>query len=144
MVKGETRSKQSTSQAAAVLFETIRGKGLFLQYYRKDHYDLMITDNTITRNIDCEKVHTSYCKYVLNPSKYVSNDACLGERGRTPVYNRVWPMAVSYWLRMAQGTENVLLNDAFACAKIDDNPWLQDIRHLLYKNGFGYADPPAP
>ena len=48
-------------------------------------------------------------------------------------------MAVSYWLRMAQGTENVLLNDAFACAKIDDHPWLQDIRHLLYKNGFGYA-----
>ena len=48
-------------------------------------------------------------------------------------------MAVSYWLRMPQGTENVLLNDAFACAKIDDHPWLQDIRNLLHTNGFGNA-----
>ncbi len=80
----------------------------------------------------------------LNQSKYASKDARMGELGRTPVdrtpvYNRVWSMAVTYWLRMAQGTENVLLNDAFACAKIDNHPWLKDIRHLLYKNGFGYA-----
>ncbi len=70
MVKRVTRSKQSTSQhaqAAAVLFEMIRDKKLLLQHYRRDHYDIVVTDNTITRHVDFEKVHTSYCKYVFKP-----------------------------------------------------------------------------
>ncbi len=55
MVKRVTRSKQSTSQTAAVHFETIRNKELFLQHHRKDHYDIVVTDNPIKRNIDFEK-----------------------------------------------------------------------------------------
>ncbi len=46
--------KRVTKSAAAV--ETIRDKELFLQHYRKDHYDIVVTNyNTITRNIDFDK-----------------------------------------------------------------------------------------
>ncbi len=49
-------------------------------------------------------------------------------------------MCIRIWaLRLEQGTPGLLVNKAFECAKTEKHQWVQNIRHLLYRNGFGYA-----
>ncbi len=42
-------------------------------------------------------------------------------------------LALAYWLRMEEGTENVLLNNAFNSMKRENHPWLQNVYFFLFK-----------
>jgi uncharacterized protein YbaR (Trm112 family) len=63
----------------------------------------------------------------------------MAELGRHPIHNKVWALAANYWLRLEQGTPNLLVNKAYSEAKRERHQWVQGIRYLLMRNGFGYA-----
>ncbi len=48
-------------------------------------------------------------------------------------------LTIKYWLRLAQGSENHLANQAYMCAKAESHDWLDSIKSILHSNGFGYA-----
>ena len=53
--------------------------------------------------------------------------------------HKVWTHVIRYWLRLEKGTCNEIVNRAWECAREQMHPWAQNVRHLLYRNGFGYA-----
>ncbi len=69
--------------------------------------------------IDCEidQTHNICCKYTLGISKYTSGTLTLGEIGKFVFSHKASVLAIAYWLRMEQGTENVLLNKEFNSMK---------------------------
>ncbi len=79
-----------------------------------------------------EQVHTDFCKYTLNVSKYASNDACMGELGRYPISILLHFMApnTGHDLKMARTT--FLFSKAWELTGAEMLPWAEDIRHLFY------------
>ncbi len=55
----------------------------------------------------------------------------LGELGKFPLSHKASVLALAYWLRMEQGTENVLLNKTFNSMKRENHPWLQNVYCFL-------------
>ena len=84
-----------------------------------------------------EKTHSKFCKFVLNVSKYSSTSACMAEMGRYPLSFKIWSLCIKYWMRLANDTNNVLLNNAFQTVKEENHEWLQNIKYLLNLHGFG-------
>ena len=77
-------------------------------------------------------------KFVLNIPRQAGNHASRGELGRFPLCNKIWTLAAKYWLRLEHGTDNVFLNNAFACAKDENHTWIQQIHGILTKFGLGH------
>ena len=46
-------------------------------------------------------------------------------------------MIAQYWLRMEQGSCNLILNEAYQTCKLENHPWYQATKNILYKNGMG-------
>ena len=86
---------------------------------------------------DVDKAHMDFCKKSLNISKYASNTAVYFELGVTPLQHKMLSLAIKYWLRLTNGTENVLLNEAYKENLDEKFEWSQGINALLTKNGFG-------
>ena len=87
---------------------------------------------------DYEKIHTKFCKYVLNIPKQAGNDASRGELGRFPLSTKIWKHAIKYWLRLEKESENIFVNNAYRCAKMENHPWIQKVRNLLSRFGLGH------
>ena len=107
--------------------------------HSKQTCSVILGETSYGPNSSYEKVHTDFCKYTLNMSKYASTDACLGELGRYPIINTISLYCMKYWLRLEQGTKNKPLNEAWQITKDKMLPWAENIRHLLYRNGYGMA-----
>ncbi len=60
-----------------------------------------------------EKVHSSFCKFVLGVSKFSSNYAVLGELGRFPIEHRIMVSHILYWVRLENEDQGSLLKSAF-------------------------------
>ena len=86
-----------------------------------------------------EKFHTQFCKFVLNLPKQTGNNACRGELGRFPICNKIWSLAIKYWLRLEHGTDNVFLNNAYNCAKTENHKWVQQVYGILKTYGMGHV-----
>ena len=111
-----------------------------------------IHDDVMVRNYDFdfdkllyEKLHTRFCKITLNVSKYSSNYACRAELGRYPLCYKMWNLSIQYWLRLENGTNNIILNNAYNCVKQENHDWIQSIQYLLSLNGLGniWLQPPS-
>ena len=88
---------------------------------------------------DVEKMHADYCKRTLNMSKYSSTTAIYSELGVYPVENQACSLAIKYWLRLVNDTENHLLNECYIESKDGNFEWLEGIKALLKINGFNNA-----
>ena len=97
-------------------------------------YQFLPYEDRALPNIDA--FHLNFCKKSLNISKYASNSAVLGELGRYPLTITCWSQVVKYWLRLVNGTKNVLLNSAFQMASHENHTWVQAIYFMLNRNGF--------
>ena len=82
-----------------------------------------------------ERVHTSLMKRVSNASKYSAMH----------VYSEHWPGVssskhswASYWIRLCDGANNVLLNKCFKLSVYKKPQWIHCIHLLLTSNGLGY------
>ena len=45
-------------------------------------------------------------------------------------YAHVWGLAVKYWLRLENGTENAILSEAFFKTKSDNHNWTQSVQYM--------------
>ena len=70
-------------------------------------------------------------------SKFSSNHACRAEHGRFPICFKMWKLCLQYWLRLENGTDNIILNQAYQCNKEENHYWYQSIKYLLCINGLG-------
>ena len=86
---------------------------------------------------DTDKAYIDFCKRSLNISKYASNTATYFELGGKPIDNKMKSLAIKYWLRLAKGTENILLNQAYNESSVKGYEWVQGIKFILFKNGYG-------
>ena len=68
-------------------------------------------------------------------SKYESMTLTLGELGRLPIHNKAISISLSYWTRLEQGTESLILSKAFNECKTQNHKWYNDIQYLLKSNG---------
>ena len=70
-------------------------------------------------------------------SKFSSNHACRAEHGRFPICFKMWKLCLQYWLRLENGTDNIILNQVYQCNKEENHYWYQSIKYLLCINGLG-------
>ena len=60
-----------------------------------------------------EQVHIKFCKQTLNVPWYTENIACRAELGRYPLSIDIKASIFSYWQRLENSCNNVLLSEAF-------------------------------
>ncbi len=106
-------------------------------YKVRNFQNLTFTDYENIKATEYEKFHTSFCKHTLNVNKYAPTVACLNELGRYPVSIYIAVQLVKYYIRLKQGTNNALLNSAFATAQIEKHYWYQSIQYIMYKKWYG-------
>ena len=78
-----------------------------------------------------ERVHTSLMKKALNVSKYSSNTCLYGELARFPMSHNVWALCVKCWIRLYNGTNNVLLNKCFQLSVSVNHQWIQSMKFFI-------------
>ena len=59
--------------------------------------------------------------------------------GKFPLHLKVHSQIIKYFLRLAHGTANDFINDAFICAKEINSQWIQSVTKLLKNNGLFYV-----
>ena len=117
-------------------FDTYENKMAFL-YGRNNFDNIEFSDyDNDYDDYKYESVHTKYCKFALNVSKWSSNYACRAELGRFPLVCKVSTLCIKYWLRAERGTPNFILNKAFNVVKSEKHPFIQGIHRMLTTNGF--------
>ena len=61
------------------------------------------------------------------------------ELGKFPIQIKVHAQMVKYFVRLAQGTSDDLLNDAFKCTMGNNSQWVQTITTILKSVGYAYV-----
>ncbi len=86
---------------------------------------------------EIEAFYNKYLKNAIGITKYASNTLTLCELDRFPIQIKATVSAILYWLRLAHGTENIMLNAAFQTMRNDKNIWLQNVQYIPLTNGLG-------
>ena len=63
----------------------------------------------------------------------------LAELDRFPVTLNIWKQMIKYLMRLFNGTNSSILDEAFQSAKLNKTRWYQSIHTLLRVNGFAYV-----
>ena len=87
--------------------------------------------------LNYEKTHNMYCKFALGVNRYSSNHACRADLGRFQVSFKLWTLCIKYWLRLESGNCNNILTNAYKSVKEEGHTWLENIKYLLFTNGYG-------
>jgi hypothetical protein len=70
-------------------------------------------------NLTCEKLNTSFAKFVLGVHRKAQNSAVRGELGRAPLGLDIVTTILKYYQRLQYGEVNQLLSEAFTISKAD-------------------------
>ncbi len=74
--------------------------------------------DNIFKNVQCEKLHIKFSKFILGVHKKSVNFAVLSELGRFPLYYDIVKSIIRYWYRLENlSPEFMLLKDAYMCSK---------------------------
>ena len=129
--------KKDTDRPILIKFVHSHDKHKLL-YETKDVLNgLKVKDNY--KNEGCqeiEQIQDSFLKYCINVSKHCSNIISRAELGKFPLQFKVQAQMIKYFLRIAQGTGNKLLDEAYACSQETDSTWIQNVERFLKSNGF--------
>ena len=68
-----------------------------------------------------EKLLVKFWKSTLNVHKTCNSNSARFELGRYPLALKIWSSCVKYFIRLAKGTNNNILNSAFAESKSSEN-----------------------
>ena len=69
-----------------------------------------LTLDKIYKDFHAEKLHLTYCKYILGVHSKASNLATIGELGRFPIYNHIGENISKLFLHVKGKESNSLLN----------------------------------
>ncbi len=122
----------------AVTFHEPIWRNIVIQNAKKYPITFLVHECGGSKRPKFEIAHTKFCKFILGVSKYESTTLVLGELGRYPIQLKAIRQTILYWQRLEQGTDNVLLQNAFLECKDNNHVWLKDINHFLTNNGLGH------
>ena len=91
--------------------------------------------NRLCYDLAAEKIHTKFCKYVLEVGRRSTNIAVLGELGRYPLFLEVLLNMIKYLSYLSKSSSTDLLYDAFVTSKLlhSENKacWYKCIREII-------------
>ena len=85
---------------------------------------------------EIEQIQDSFLKYCIIVSKHCRNVISRAELRKFPLQFKVQAQMVKYFLRIAQGTGNKLLDETFASSQETNSSWTQNVERVLKSNGF--------
>ena len=85
---------------------------------------------------EIEQIQDSFLKYCINVSKHCDNVISRAELGKFPLKFKVQAQMIKYFLGIAQGTSNKLLDEAYASSQETDSSWIQNVERFIKSNGF--------
>ena len=92
---------------------------------------------------EVEKVHSTFCKYILQVSPNTCNVAVLGELGRHTLRTMRLIRIVKYWLKLLRCDNSRFIkqcyNYQFEMAEKNYNCWAKKVKDLLFSFGFGFV-----
>ena len=90
-----------------------------------------------------EKVHVTFCRFVLGVGKCSIPSAVLGECGRSPLICTYLKRPIKFWLKILKLEEEKLMYKAYKLQLqlVDRNVvcWSARIKLILYEYGFGHV-----
>jgi len=90
-----------------------------------------------------EKVHLTFCKYILKVNSKATNIACLLELGRYPLIISGIKQLIKYWIKIKNMSENTLSHEAYQLGiEMDEsgiNNWVTSLKKIL-----NYSDKTQP
>ncbi len=106
-----------------ITLNNVVDKAHIIANYNKFPVTFTVSDN-MNSHSEIEAFYNKYLKYAIGITKYASSTLTLGELGRFPIQIKATVSAILYWLRLAHGMENIMLNAAFQTMRSDKNIWL--------------------
>ena len=76
-----------------------------------------ISLNKIFKNIEPEKMHIKFAKFILGVNYKNTNFVVMSELGRLPFYLDILKNVLQYWHRLENVDQNLLLFDELECSK---------------------------
>ena len=103
----------------------------------------------IFNNMEPEKLHLKFSKFILGVHCKSSNFAVMSELGRFPNYIDIKKASLKFWHRLENLYQNSLLSDALECSKslvLTSNFWFNTIQQYsnilgISLNTFSYMKP---
>ena len=92
-----------------------------------------ISLDKIFKNIEPEKLHIKFAKFILGVNRKSTNFAVMSELGRFPFYLDIIKNVLKYWHRLENVDQNSLLFDALECSKDTNsasNSWYNTVKHI--------------
>ena len=90
---------------------------------------------------EVEKVHISFCKYILQIGHTSCNAAVLGELGRHCLRTFRLPRIIKYWIKLIHSDNNRYVkqcyNYQFEMAEKGYNCWAKKVKDYLFSFGYG-------
>ena len=129
--------KKDTDRPILIKFVHSHDKHKLLYETKDVPNGLKVKDNY--KNEGCqeiEQIQDSFLKYCINVSKHCSNVISRAELGKFPLQFKVQAQMVKYFLRIAQGTGNKLLDEAYASSQETGSTWIQNVERFLKSNSF--------
>ena len=129
--------KKDTDRPILIKFAHNHDKHKLLYETKDVPNGLKVKDNY--KNEGCqeiEQIQDSFLKYCINVSKHCSNVISRAELEKFPLQFKGHAQMVKYFLRIAQGTGNKLLDEAYASSQETDSTWIQNVERFLKSNGF--------
>ena len=135
-----TGKKADPDRSILIKFHNIQDKEKLL--YETDNIPngIKIRDNYKSSGcLEIEQVQDRFIKYCINVPRKSCNMISRAELGKFPIQIKVHAQMVKYFVRLAQGTSNDLLNDAFKCTMGNNSQWVQTITKILKSVGYAYV-----
>ena len=92
---------------------------------------------------DVENVLVQYCRMQLGVNTNAPGPAVLGECGSHGVYVYCYVKCVKYWLKLTSLPDGNITKSCYTMllkhCKLGRKNWASEIKHLLYRYGFGYV-----
>ena len=88
---------------------------------------------------ESNQVQDKFLKDCIGVTNNCYNVVSRAELGKFPLHLKVHSLMIKYFLRLAHGTANDIIHDAFICAKEIISQWIQSVTKLLKNNGFSYV-----
>ena len=92
-----------------------------------------ISLDKIFKDIEPEKLHIKFAKFILGVNRKSTNFAVMSELGRFPFYLDIIKNVLKYWHRLENVDQNSLLFDALECSKDTNsasNSWYNTVKHI--------------
>ena len=134
------RKKTESDRSILIKFHNIQDKQKLL--YETDNIPNGIKTRDNYKNNGCveiEQAQDRFIKYCINVPGNSCNMISRKELSKFPIQLKVHAQMVKYFIRLAQGTSNDLLNDAFSCTMGNNLQWVQTITKILKSAGYGYV-----